>query len=149
MPTFDHLLYGHLMNSPLRLVIRGCCCLSLPIWTRGRPVLARQCLLPCKGHLRHLLDSSMQLLCRTAVRSSRTVCVMNNVACWVICFWLFRREHLLRRTLWGHISRKAIIRYSNCFLWCTKRYQSSLIAIEKQAAWTLRRVCILNYEIEF
>lgn len=127
MPTFDHLLYGHFMNSPLWLVIRGCCCLSLPIWTRGWPVLARQCLLSCKGHLWHLLDSSVQLLGRTAVQSSRTVCVMNNVACWVMCFWLFRRGHLLRRTSWGRISSKAIIRYSNCFLWCTKRFKAVLL----------------------
>lgn len=35
MFTFDHLLNGHLMNSPLWLVTSGCCCLSLPIRHRG------------------------------------------------------------------------------------------------------------------
>lgn len=87
-------------------------------------MLARQCLLECKGRLWHLLDSPVQLLCRTAVQSSRTVCVMNNVAGWVICFWLFRSGHLLRRTLWGRISPTAIIRSSKCLRWCVERFQA-------------------------
>lgn len=111
---------------PQWIVIRGCC-LSLPTWTKGSLCLPDSASYNAKDACDLLLDSSTQLLCnKTAVQLGCRVCVMDNVARWAMCFWLFRRGHLPRRTFWGCISPTAIIRScnNNCnnkrLLWCVK-----------------------------
>lgn len=97
--------------------------LSLPIQTR-------ECLLQCKGLLWPLLGSSAQLLCKTGVQSSHTVCVVNNVACWVMCFWLLGVDICCVERFGSYLLYRNY-KIFECRLWCV-RYRKA-IALQSES----------------